>query len=90
MDPQLLIFYSSNNAQQNVVDSYHSHAAQHARDAGKQVSITDVDVDTADDSQLELWNRTTLIECVGVSNGAAVDRAVNPTLPRLEQIVDAL
>ena len=80
------IFYHSDHDPLMAVQRYRNRAGARADD----VTVVDVDVKTATDDAKGNWNSTSTIECVGSRDGTVVNRAVNPTLEQVDQMIDAL
>ncbi len=87
---KFLIFFSSTNSPRLAVHRYHTRAAARARQTGKMVSITDVDIDVATATQREHWSGAATIEYVTVRGNQRLDAAVNPTLSGIDQLIDNL
>lgn len=88
--PYFYIFHSANNDPRKRVRLYHRTAKRAAKGLGMALNIERVDVDGEIDETLKKFFGGATIECVTVINDAKKDSEVNPSKPRIIEMVTGL
>lgn len=85
---RFIVYYSRANDSGQFVTSCRQRAESRADETNKQLSTSEVDIDS--ESDLPFWSGNGTIECVAVADDEVVDRERNPPHPRIDNMVDQL
>ncbi len=86
---RFLVFWDSENDEEDVADGYADQARIHAKSIEKDIAAKVVDTRSSD-SDKSFWDSPDTTECVTVDGSTKKDTALNPSDSRINDMVDSL
>jgi len=84
---RFIVFWDSENDQEDVAQGYCDEAMLHAKKIGKALQTKLVDVDKSDPDK-SFWDSPDTIECVTTDDGTKKETALNPEDDKIDEMVD--
>ena len=86
---RFLVFWDSDNDEQDVADGYADQAMLHAKSINKTIRTKVIDTLSSDQDKA-FWDKPDTIECVTVEGTTKNETALNPSDERINEMVDDL
>lgn len=86
---RFLVFWDSNNDQEDVADGFADQAKLHANSVNKTIRTKVIDTRSKDPDK-SFWDSPDTIECVTVDDSTKKSTALNPSDSRINEMVDDL
>ena len=86
---RFLVFWDSENDQEDVAQGYADEALVHAKSIKKQIQPKLIDINGGD-SDKQYWDSPSTVECVTVDGTTKKDTALDPNDSEIDGLVDSL